>query len=146
MWSGYPAPTGSAASPFMGVAGQKIFSFKASFLLLGSSTCWNRQCRMHSFELAFYDAGMTKGTDHALNCSAMLVAQLAPILQSTRSNHMGWCSTTMHDLRPSTLLSLQRGTCSSACPPGTSWALALHTLNLPSRICTGVHQEPVGGV
>ena len=79
----------------------------------------NTQDRMGNFEPAFNGAGMTcKGTDPALDCSAMLVLSW-PLF----SRPPGAIMQTMHDPRPSALLSLQRETCSSACPPGRSGAL-----------------------
>lgn len=38
---------------------------------------------------------------------------------------------------------LQRESCSLACPPGESGALALRALSILPRICTGLGQKPV---
>lgn len=89
-----------------------------------------------SFKLAFDNAGMTcKGTGCALEWSAVLVPSWA--IQTTRSNHEGTCM--IYDLHHCYLCREKRVLLSGLL--GGVGLFSPSTLNILSRICTGLGQK-----
>lgn len=127
VWSGFLAPTGSAASLCGQLLARKSFPSKLPFCFWAPVAAGgNIRGRMGSFAPAFDDLGMTcKWTDLALGCSAMLMHSWP--LFSKPPGAIMWAGT-MHD---SDLQhhSLCRETCFCGPPPGRSGALTLSILS-----------------